>query len=345
MPVLRRSCQACASAKRRCSLGAPRCIRCSARSIACRYVNEPAAVVHVRKTASYYHTNSTQYSAAFGDAYISGVFSNRRDTGLQIYFPLRLEVVRVFDTTTLHHLVSILRNFPVEFAQRGANSFVHSGMYDSRLPSPLQHVQSICAATRRAPLSGKGLGALRLTVRQLSRLATHASSFTELVACVQAIILMQILRLFRSEEPIGDDVERDNETMWKLSHKLWEDAPVQLPSTLSPWRAWLFAENVRRTILVCNVLLGVHGALRRGFAIHALCIETLPFDMRTKLWDAETADEWMAASLTSPEPSLVTFRQFQSLRRQTLGASNFEDLLSLSFKGRHYIAGSDSEKW
>jgi hypothetical protein len=297
-----------------------------------------------------------------------GALSKRHGNhGLEIFNPLHLEIVRVFDQATLRQLASILRSFPVQFAHHGSTAFVHSGLYDgsddgdadfnSHLPMPLKLVRDICRSYQLGGgyLADRRFHTLRLTIRRLLRLARRsANTFAETLAYAQAIIVAQIIRLLDpyeagTKEEAGtqeqeekeevekeeDDIERDNEEMWALTHTLWQHAPTQLSPTLSPWKAWLFSENVRRTIVVCNILLGVYTHSRRGYTMHTLCVEALPFDARTGLWDAQTEAAWMAAAQRMPEPCLVTLSQFSRLKRPTGGSggrgggesTQFEDLL------------------
>lgn len=275
-----------------------------------------------------------------------GALSKKHGNSLQIFNPLHLEIVQVFDQATLQQLASILRTFPAQFAQHGSTAFVHSGLYDgvddansSNLSLPLEQARDIC---RSYQLGGEYLAdsrfhTLRLTIRRLLRLARRSiNTFAENLAYAQAIIVLQIIALLA--EPAAkeeeDTVERDNEEMWALTHTLWQHAPTQLSPTLSPWKAWLFSENVRRTIMVCNVLLGVYSSLRRGYTMHPLCVEALPFDARTGLWDAQSEAAWMATAQRIPGPYLVTLSHFTGLKRPTGGGSEstqFEDLLLLSF--------------
>ncbi|KAJ4244036.1 hypothetical protein NW762_014649 [Fusarium torreyae] len=377
MPLLRRSCQACAKARRRCNLATPRCERCSAKSITCRYVNEPApATLDVRERSQTKlirkHWNLDEVQNAQTLSYLmtcglldtglqmyirqvlrEGSYEGSRspllpssllllptnimgrsiNTGLRIFNPLHLEVVRVFEPTTLHHLSDILRSFPAEFSIHGMTSFVHSGLYSPLLPQSLQDVRQICSSYKVDDeyLVSSRLGALRLTIRRLLRSATNAKSFVDTLAYAQAISLAQIIRLLEYRDPHEDLVERDNGKMWEITHRLWQHAPIQLPSTLSPWQAWLFSENVRRTIIVCNILLGVYSCSRRGYTMHSLCVEALPFDVRTRLWDADSEVSWENDASATPHSSLVTLNQFTALQEPTRSGSRFEDLLLLSF--------------
>ncbi|SPJ78603.1 uncharacterized protein FTOL_06992 [Fusarium torulosum] len=372
MTVLRRSCQACAKARRRCNLAAP-CERCCTKRITCCYVNEPApatlnsspikAVKRLPKLKGPQNIQSLSRLVIGGtldthlQMFIRGVlrdgfYQGSRppltrsdvsclqdlsimhkpfDSGIQIFNPLRLEIVRVFNQSTLHRLINILRSFPVEFAERGTTSFIHSGIYGANLPSPLQDIRDICYSYSVGGqyLASNRLGALQLTIRRLLCSSKRASSFPETLAHAQAISLAQIIRLLECDS-CDEDAECDNEEMWALTHKLWQHAPTQLPRTLSPWQAWLFSESVRRTIVVCNIILAVYSSLKRGYTMHALCIEALPFDVRTQLWDADSEVSWVAAASKAMNPSLVTLSQFTVLKQPTQGGSRFEDLL-LSF--------------
>ncbi|KAF4953961.1 hypothetical protein FGADI_5610 [Fusarium gaditjirri] len=262
------------------------------------------------------------------------VMSKPISTGLQIFNPLHLEIVRVIDQPTLHHLSDILRSFPGQFAEHGKTSFIHSALYSPSLPPPIKEVRDICYSYHIGGeyLASSRLDALRLTIRRLLRLSKRTVSFADTLAYSQAISLAQIIRLLECQDTNEDDVERDNEEMWALTHQLWQKAPTQLPSSLSPWKAWLFSENVRRTIMVCNILLAVYSSLRRGYTIHSLCVEALPFDVRTKLWDADSESAWEIAASKVPGPHLVTLSQFTELQPLEVSGSRFEDLLLLSFR-------------
>ncbi|EWY99937.1 hypothetical protein FOYG_03862 [Fusarium oxysporum NRRL 32931] len=262
------------------------------------------------------------------------VMSKPMNNALQFFNPLHLEVVRVIDQPTLHHLSDILRSFPGQFAEHGKTSFIHSALYNPSLPPPIKEVSDVCYSYHIGGeyLASSRLNALRLTIRRLLRRSKRTASFADTLAYAQAISLAQIIRLLECHDTNEDDIERDNEEMWALTHQLWQHAPTQLPSSLSPWKAWLFSENVRRTIMVCNILLAVYSSLKRGYTMHSLCVEALPFDVRTKLWDADSESAWEAAAWKVPGPHLVTLSQFTELQRPEVGGSRFEDLLLLSFR-------------
>ncbi|KAI0551179.1 hypothetical protein F4679DRAFT_183824 [Xylaria curta] len=328
MPVLQRSCQACASAKRQCDLAVPRCGRCLSRGKAtCRYINQPGQARPNPRPLNHHGSDGEVETAL---ALTKSIVEPR----LQVYNPLRLEIIRTFDPKTVEGQINILQSFPLKYAWCGSNAFIHPHAYESHSPAPLSDVSSILGAICGTEAEYPHIPVaqiLKLKVRHLLHLGVRANSYTELVSCVQAIVLLHIFRL--SHRDPEDDLDHDNWAIWALTHQMWECAPTQLSSSLTPWRAWLFAESVRRTLLVCNILLGVYGVLKRGYAVRHLCIETLPFDLRTQLWDADSEESWrVAASYHDSAHPLVSFRQFKSVRKSCLSHSPFENLLCLSFK-------------
>lgn len=374
MPVLQRSCQACAKARRRCSLTSPCCARCSTKRITCSYINKPAPAIiavsgakrsppsqkalipcrkqdapnhlclvtqqglrtslqmHIRQVLRQGHYQGPRPPLMSSDPMRLPdltIVSQSIHSGLRVYNPRHLEVIRMFDQLSLDRMSNILQSFPAEFSQHGATSFIHPGLYESNLPLPLQQIHSICGSHQ---ISGHGkLDTLRLTIQHLLGSAKQAKSLAETVSYAQAINLAQIIRLLQYRD-VSEDVEHDNQEMWTLTHQLWQSAPISLPCTLSPWQAWLYSETIRRTIMICNILLGVYSSLRRGYAVHSLCVEALPFDMRTELWFAESEESWTSAALNAPGPSLVTCRQFTAQPELASAEFKFEALLMLAFK-------------
>ncbi|KAI1747349.1 hypothetical protein F4782DRAFT_425474 [Xylaria castorea] len=339
MPILQRSCRACASAKRQCDLAVPRCGRCSSRGVTCKYINQPGAAAAAGgggpnpRIPNRHHASDGEVEAL--DRALISPQSVAVEPRLQIYNPLRLQVIRTFDPTTVEGQINILQGFPLKYAWCGSNAFIHPYAYESHSPAPLSDVSSILGAICGSEVEHAHIPVsqiLKFKVRHLLHLGARASSYTELVSCVQAIVLLHIFRLSHGD-PEDDGLDHDNWAIWALTHKMWERAPTQLSSSLSPWRAWLFAESVRRTLLVCNILLSVYEVLKRGYAIRHLCIEALPFDLRTQLWKADTEESWRAAaSYNGCAPPLVSFRQFKSLRKSCSPHSPFENLLCLSFR-------------
>lgn len=334
MPSLRRSCDPCVSAKRRCDLKTPRCAPCMDRDITCSYINRPAGATSGRQTTWQETFRQARQLHVVGNGSPLSVLAFEQGPlfGLWTQIP---KVVRLFSPITIQQQLTILKTFVINFAQHGAASFLHSCLYDTRLPLPLQYVWGICASSgsKEGLFSNLHAENVHAQASEMLRSAARAESFLELLSHIQAAALLRIICLFQDQGNYSEeDTRRDEETFWELALILYIRAPAKLPSTLSPWRAWLLAESVRRTILVCYIIMAVHSVLRRGYVVHMLCVEALPFDMRAPLWDADTAAEWEAAAAASHEPSLVSLREFAALQAQAQSGPSLETLVLLSFR-------------
>lgn len=331
MPALQRSCDGCVGVKRRCNLATPRCARCISKNITCVYINQPESAISNQSRA---FDGAVQRYRPVRVAVGPSNSAFERGCSLDMHANIP-EVIRSFSLDTLHQQLSILRSFAAKFAQHGAAPFLHPCLYESRLPQPLQQASRICASYELndgVAASGKP-GNIRAQTRQMLCLAPKVGSFSELLAYVQALSFLQIVCLLESQQD-SEETDRDDKIFWELSLSLWKQAPVQLSRTLSPWRAWLFAESVRRTIIVCSIILAVRGALRRGYTTYLLCVEALPFDMRSQLWNSDTADAWELAASAYNEPSLVSLHRFTALQRSPQSTSSFESLVLLFSKHR-----------
>lgn len=63
--------------------------------------------------------------------------------------------------------------------------------------------------------------------------------------------------------------------------------------------------------------------LRQGYAVQSLCIEALPFEARTSMWEGNEERE---------EERLVSVAEFVRMKGDQKGASNFEELILLAFR-------------
>jgi hypothetical protein len=96
----------------------------------------------------------------------------------------------------------------------------------------------------------------------------------------------------------------------------------------------LFAESVRRTIIVAFVLRGVYSLKKRNYSVRTPFIDSLPFDMRTVLWDA-SADSWTDAA-GDPADSIVSLHQYSGMLESGIvhGISPFGGLILAACRGK-----------
>ncbi|EAW16723.1 uncharacterized protein NFIA_000670 [Aspergillus fischeri NRRL 181] len=185
----------------------------------------------------------------------------------QLHRPLRLEITKSYPQQIVRFLVH--------------------GMRD-KTPTQIIAAYDLCKLHTQIG-QGKGTGMATLGPRLRQQLINllhqfmHAKSFEELLACAQALILLQCIVLLRDDQNMYSD--RVSCSLADVGQRLWQQAPFQLPHTLSPRRAWIYAESVRRTIIVSFMLRSVYSLQRRNYSVRTPFIDSLPFDVRTSLWD------------------------------------------------------------
>ncbi|GFF22120.1 aflatoxin biosynthesis regulatory protein [Aspergillus udagawae] len=207
----------------------------------------------------------------------------------QLHQPLRLEITKGYSQQIVQFLVHGMRQFPIAFAHSRKTHFIHLDLYTSKKPTQIIAAYDLCKLHTQID-QGKGTGTATLGPRLRQQLINllhqfvHATSFEELLACAQALILLQCIVLLRDDQNMYSD--RVSCSLAELGQRLWQQAPVQLPHTLSPRRAWIYAESVRRTIIVSFMLRSVYSLQTRNYSVRTPFIDSLPFDVRTSLWDA-----------------------------------------------------------
>lgn len=325
-PTLRRSCLACVKGKRRCDKRWPKCSRCQKRQVDCEYANVPL---------------TRQPS-------ISGIARARNFPDPRIYPSLSLEIVKGYDPNVIRFLEEGMRNFPVVFARSMKTMFIHPELFELGTPSAIQEVHALCklhvmATAQRTP--GSLLPILRRKSAELQRQVNHTANFQDLLGCIQALLLIQCILILNEDDTEPFPYSETVSTMLvDLAERLWQQAPIQLPNTLSPKRAWLFAESVRRTIIVGFMLRSVYSLRKRNYSVRNPFIDSLPFDVRVSLWDEDSAEVWSGVASESWN-SIMSLHQYSALMEngQIHGIPPFGALILAACKGKtssdvHYPA-------
>ena len=339
---LRRSCQYCARVKRRCDLAAPQCGRCLQRGQECSYDNEPTTPWKPRPSAelSSYRRSPlrTARNSNRGRSSSPRASSTSRKSDEDVENETRIRT-RLASTTssedtgpfilafskfhapqikiklgapTILAFIGHIRSFPRMFVETGKTPFIHPHLYPNGLLDPVQEVYNICARhTRQSPGNELLLSeTIEETAVNLIESETARTSFQNFLATVQALTLIQILRLFNLKLEDRQLAEQHQELLGQWTYQLWQQAPSQLPSNLTPWRAWLFAESVRRTVLISHCVNGAYSMLKHGYCVNNLFIWALPFDTRSKLWEAHDRETWMQIAAPTPRRDLLSFREY-----------------------------------
>jgi hypothetical protein len=220
--------------------------------------------------------------------------------------------------------------------------FIHPCVYEKSLPRAVRDMRALCALyennNQNSPQSSpKPFGNLsNLLQRQISTLihtGHQTGDFEELVACTQALTLALCLQL--SEGTVSGPVVDKNLThLASITRRMWYLVPSELPSSMSPWHAWIFGETVRRTIVFSHLVIAVFSFLSRGYACRTPFIDALPFDGRTYLWGARSEQEWAKYS-SRQDHQMVSLIEYTDLLQsgRALCFSSFESLIIATCRG------------
>jgi hypothetical protein len=359
---LRRSCKACVKAKRRCEPRFPACKRCVSKSLECVYENEPLVGRGDSDKASAYDTSTTitpePKEAISGHSLIpqktvlpsflqlitiqhlaQQLYSPELPgAGLNVYEPTPPDVEWRCDEATLHCLVGHLKAFPTTFAREGSTPFIHPQLYDQSLPKQIQDVYTICGSYLSVTGGNKAMvfPIMQQKFNELMEKHSNLHRFEDVLASVQALMLYLTIRLFDGDTQQRRLAEPYVHTLGQWARQLWKTAPSQTPESLSPWQAWVFAESVRRSILIACLIQGVYSRIKRGYSKHTLFVEALPFDVHTTKWDAQSTTAWEAVA-GEPQSSMVSYREYveRFSEGRVKSLKDFEVLLLIACHGKN----------
>lgn len=324
--TLRRSCQACVRGKRRCDQRSPKCTRCLNRGLDCEYANAPMAVT---KTAQ--KSIERQHPYKYPQ---TSIFSG------QIQFPLRLEIAKEYDPSVIRFLVKEIREIPKSFARTQKAFFVHPDVHKSGPVMSIREIGWLCklhVQAEQAKRSQDLSPLLRRKVTEYTRKLSRPLNFEELLGYSQALIIAQCI-LVMEENGRGKYSEATTAVLEWVAERLWQQAPTQLPSSLSPRHAWLLAESVRRTIIVSLILRSAYSLHTRNYSVRTPFVDALPFDVRTELWDG-SEQTWSESDSKSDE-SMVSLHEYSDAmeRGRVYNVSPFAALILAACKGKQISA-------
>lgn len=337
--VLSRSCQSCVIAKRRCSLETPICRRCSAHNLRCVYANELSTYRSNRAmqdtpTSWILDTRPPPSSDVDFIVLASGRDQTANDTGTdwhrfafsflhcapQLVFANRIydqptcyPVVLTVDDESMQYILRVLRNMP----SNAESMYIHQDLAQSiQRPRAAVKVESLIAGASQQldhEDQARLTQDLERAIRELIAYTHRAKpEIDTLLVCVQALlgaeITLSIGRLSSCSIPKGFHTCRSKQlrVLSQWCWKLWEQAPWTLPKSTCVRQSWLFAESIRRTLLVSHIFCDSAAVMRTGVFKFSGFVSTLPYDSRTWLW-------WNKAEVplvtAHAEAELQSFRQ------------------------------------
>lgn len=187
---------------------------------------------------------------------------------------------------TKRYLSDTFRYYPGKFMETGKTPFIHPALSHYRLSSSAKAVFDACVSFSCRDQC-QGVLDLKVSTTKLIMSQPATDSFEGLLHAVQAMTLAAMALLFTPGAASGKEAELLVRTIATWSKVLYNRVPSHLPSSLSHWEAWVYAESVRRTIMFSYIIVETFVSVTGGEFTHSVFLDALTFDGRTYLWEAD----------------------------------------------------------
>ncbi|KAL2071174.1 hypothetical protein VTL71DRAFT_12409 [Oculimacula yallundae] len=350
-----KSCVLCAASKRKCDQGDP-CSRCASKSMVCEYKSARRRLqsgVHEEGVSSdpkqitlddemlFSEHNETSPTGELYDAVFSASLSSVTESsspntntifddsffhafdnrGLANTY---LEI-GVMDRERIRYCVKCLKSYPFSLAHSGKNAFIHPQNYLPTMSRALQ--DAVSASSLYSAKSSVNEDVVWEIITSKVTQLTEPKPFwsvAEHLACVQSLIIFQIIRLFDGDIKQRSDAEQQEELLTS-----WTDSLVvrtgMISSTLGVfdrgWEIWAFEEAIRRTVLVSRIAQSMFAIQRQGFCTMVGAVMDISFTAQMRLWTAPSAIHF-AEACKHTNPFWVEKMDLEDLLKQ----GNIEDL-------------------
>ena len=255
------------------------------------------------------------------------------------------------DESTTKYMLQALRTLTLTFADEGKSLFIHPRlMRDISINPVITEIFKACKVATKLQSSACRGAARRRLKSQVQGLISHTYKNIPdgqgLLLSLQALILAEITLCFGvlsvySRDPM---VLREDSKEVKIigfwSWKLYSSGPwAPLPNASGAEQAWLFAESVRRTLLVGHLFGDMFDIVVTGTFNFTGFVSTLPYDLRTEFWEHPEGPPagLVVDSLGQTKSSLQSFRQlvirFEDGLLTPKNVSSFERMLLVACRG------------
>ncbi|MBE3049696.1 Zn(II)2Cys6 transcription factor, partial [Candidatus Bathyarchaeota archaeon] len=287
-----RSCVACANGKRRCSRTSPQCARCFAQGLECIYVRGQPS----RQLPEPSDDSGIPSFLPLDDSSLYDDTAWPPSPSL-LTVPTFLPAGFFQETTTLDrwsttHLLRNVKSYPRTFARSQKTPFIHPRLYDAYLPDAIQDAFTVSAAYHtKTPETEDTV--FRILIAKTTNLAAQppgVKTTGELLAALQALILLTIIQLFDGDVRQRSTAEQNMATLrsWTLQLQARTGELDPAPT----WTEWILAESVRRTVILSVMLDGLYSALRFGYCTNVRAMSMLPFTSGAA-WGVESSAAWV----------------------------------------------------
>ena len=302
-PTLRKACQNCTAAKRRCQIRLPQCTRCSKKGLECVYDLEPLTALSAETLAI-----SRQNHILVQEFSLHCLFRKLSSVGDDGPRPAIVHMPD--DREGIEYVVWALQLTRQNVMKDQPSVFIHPKLH------PTKRDNSLTLAIRDVRGDAPNLSPSCEHFQQLLREKHNHVSLGAALLRVQALMLYLLVFMFSNSPQRQESAKPYFTQLASWAEDLEKRAYDITTERLTPWQGWLFGESIRRTILTSHVLTCVFFRQKYETSANKMKMEALPFDGRPGLWLAETPQAWIAAAGTKTgrevSTNLVSWHEFGS---------------------------------
>ncbi|KAE9375228.1 hypothetical protein N431DRAFT_369461 [Stipitochalara longipes BDJ] len=229
----------------------------------------------------------------FFTAFDNYAMLNRRD-------PFDVQIGHM-DRDRIHFIIRQMKTYPTLLVQNGKAPFIHPQASHPwpLIPPPLQDAISTSALYMNKNEKNEAMVWDIVSTKAAALMEPRTSwSIAEHLACLQALVIYQIIRLFDGDIRARADAEKSEDTIADWTDQLVgrTGANTSLGTVLSnSWESWVFEESVSRTIIVSRMVQAMFMIVKQGFCTLVEAVTEMSFTGQKALWYAPTAVHWQQA--------------------------------------------------
>jgi hypothetical protein len=264
----------------------------------------------------------------------------------------------------LKYAVSHFKTWPNLLLETGRLPYYNPQLYNPlsvsshAMPLPLQIQDLHCIAalyTTRTPATETTVHTI-LESKTAQLIALPQTTLVERLAALQTLIFYQTIRLLDGDVRLRAAGEHDEPTLDAWTAELQRRCGMIMPHVVdhskltppadlgievgaqtdpdTPWQHYLFAESIRRTILMSLMLRGIYSLLKKGWCGLSNAIQTVPWTAQKALWEAESGWRWRKAKEEKPLFQ-ITNTEFEELweRGRVGDVDGMGLMMFVAFKG------------
>ncbi|KAL7944772.1 hypothetical protein V8C42DRAFT_80924 [Trichoderma barbatum] len=236
------------------------------------------------------------------------------------------DVLQVHDPRSkIGFIVQSVSDLYVGFTQRREAPFMHPRLWMSQLPKTIITTFAAASAysTRTPHTKGWALKVLLDAVREVHRDGERATTHADRLARVQALLLLNSMRIFDGDVSMRAAAEREMSVMlaWVkdlvvVKNELEEGLPASALMTRDKppksWESWILLESTRRTIMIAFAVMCLVFVLKSEEAPPDFWEDGHSFTASRHLWEATSSVEFFRAWREKPQYCIadMSFKEF-----------------------------------